>query len=438
MINNNSMLLDTNKNIPNNQCDSQNKFQMSNTGGSKFASNGSNLCTTNPSQSNDNSFHNNQIQTNQNIIKPQSNFNKNIEKGVKEINKEKVKERENNNILNLNNSITNHDANNKLNNSINNNFNILNGFAVNPSNNTYGTLPNLNNSLLNNSMSYNSRMMMMKRDIKSPDDIVLTYMSSIRQITDEEIENSPELIVTQEDGNILKKGKGERIIINAAGLVEGGRQARDGIVILGINEKFSHDIDLNLTKNSSYEALKKYPYLCAIYFQKSSKRYYIKACSGGEKDSEILFIKLHKNYVYPMTEIEFIFIANSVFQLIPLQDGTLEISILAAKKNVTDVTKNIYRRQEVITIGKESNCTYSFPDEKCVSHINTTIYYDDKINGWVIRDGDKKSKPSTNGTWLFGMHSFPITDGLVVEFLTCKLVFELKKGIGMLGDDEKK
>jgi hypothetical protein len=43
----------------------------------------------------------------------------------------------------------------------------------------------------------------------------------------------------------------------------------------------------------------------------------------------------------------------------------------------------------------------------------------------IIIDGSK-TKSSTNGTWIFGTHSFEIKDQLMVEILNSKIIFSLR------------
>jgi hypothetical protein len=62
-------------------------------------------------------------------------------------------------------------------------------------------------------------------------DEIEQYIGTSRNITDEEIKNAPVLILEEiTDKNILK---GNRLTINAAGLVNGNSKAKDGVSFFG-------------------------------------------------------------------------------------------------------------------------------------------------------------------------------------------------------------
>ena len=67
---------------------------------------------------------------------------------------------------------------------------------------------------------------------------------------------------------------------------------------------------------------------------------------------------------------------------------------------------------------------FAFPKDKSFSRHQTTFSYDDNNKEWTILDG-MKDKSSTNGTWVFGTHSFQIKDQLIVEILSSKIKFSL-------------
>ena len=124
-------------------------------------------------------------------------------------------------------------------------------------------------------------------------DPLLSYINSNRKISEEEIKNSPRLILEEIDGNLFN---GKKIEINAGGMVE-GRNKKDGFTIFGQkivlnanssnlnseiknndnnnnneqNEKIINDFELN------YNNFLPYPYIFAIYYKKEEKAYYIRA-----------------------------------------------------------------------------------------------------------------------------------------------------------------
>ena len=79
-----------------------------------------------------------------------------------------------------------------------------------------------------------------------------------------------------------------------------------------------------------------------------------------------------------------------------------------------------------VTIGRDKNCNFAFPKDKSFSRHQTTFSYDDNNKEWTILDG-MKDKASTNGTWVFGTHSFIVKNQMIVEILNSKLKFILKE-----------
>lgn len=63
---------------------------------------------------------------------------------------------------------------------------------------------------------------------------------------------------------------------------------------------------------------------------------------------------------------------------------------------------------------------FLFPKDKSFSRFQTTFEYDDIKKEWSIIDG-KEKKSSTNGTWIFGTHSFIIKNEMIVEILNSKI-----------------
>ena len=57
-----------------------------------------------------------------------------------------------------------------------------------------------------------------KKEEENENDLAINLINSHRQITDEEISNSPILIIKEEDGNIFN---GNEIKINAGGMING-------------------------------------------------------------------------------------------------------------------------------------------------------------------------------------------------------------------------
>jgi hypothetical protein len=255
------------------------------------------------------------------------------------------------------------------------------------------------------------------------DDIILNYMNVSRQITQEEIDNNPTITMIEEGNeNLLSNTK---IKINAAGLI-GGRNLKDGVSIFGnnvtiANSEFKPDFILNNNDKQNY------PYIFAIYFNRELKKYFIRAFNGKSSDNKVLFIKLTEGYSLSLKQKEIICAGNIIFQVTPLQDKNLEIINLSKKEQIS-FPKMVFDPTVTseVTIGRDKKCDFSFPKDKSFSRNQTTFYYDNEKSEWVILDG-KKNKSSTNGTWVFGTHSFEIRDQLVVEILNSKIRFCFSK-----------
>ena len=270
-------------------------------------------------------------------------------------------------------------------------------------------------------------------------DLVLAYLASSHEINDTIINSNQLLKIIQEEGNLLKDNT---LLLNAAGPLQGGRNAKDGVTLFGNNSTLISDYQLNLdnnnnNNNANYQSLDIYkacPYIFAIYFQKESGNYFIRSYTGEGCDSRIFFIKLKADYEIVLKRREILSIGTSIFQFTPLDGDNLEINILAMQ-NISHTINSDNSDESIepkrffsgyntphITIGRNEECTYCFKNDKSYSRIQTTISYEDEH--WVIRDGSK-DKPSTNGTWVFGLHSFVIKDDMVVEVLNAKIRFVL-------------
>ena len=251
-------------------------------------------------------------------------------------------------------------------------------------------------------------------------DEALQLISSNREITEEEINSYPILILKEQDGKLLQ---GKEITINASGMI-GGRNLKDGVSIFGKknnnNENFKLDFELNYEENLNY------PYIFAIYYQREFKNYSLRAFSGKESDNRILYVKLNNNYSLPLKQKEIFSAGNIVFQVTPIENNKIEVLNLS-KKNEEEEQKKIFDPNEIkeISIGRDKKCDFSFPKDKSFSRIQTTFLFDDDKKEWIIIDGSK-TKSSTNGTWIFGTHSFEIKDQLMVEILNSKIIFSLR------------
>ena len=317
----------------------------------------------------------------------------------------------------------------KINNSnINNNDNINNNIK---DNNDENNIINENSNIVieNNevksqkSISKNINELSKKSNIveeeKNPEDPLISYITSNRKISDEEIQNSSKLILEEIEGNLFNEKK---IEINAGGMV-GGRNKKDGFTIFGQNieknsnnDMFIPDLELNLSNNNNFT----YPYIFSIYYKMEDKSYYIRSYSGKGSDNKILFIKLRNKNKYPLKQKEIISAGSVIFQVNPIiNTNELEIINLTYKKNNKIFDGN---KQKLVTIGRHKECDFSFPRDKSFSRYQTSFEYDENKKEWSIIDG--KDKDSTNGTWIFGTHSFLIKDEMTIEVLNSKIIIK--------------
>lgn len=251
---------------------------------------------------------------------------------------------------------------------------------------------------------------------KNPEDPLISYITSNRKISDELIQNSSKLILEEIEGKLFNEKK---IEINAGGMV-GGRNKKDGFTIFGQNpektsnnDMFIPDFELNISNNNNNFS---YPYIFSIYYKIEDKNYYIRSYSGKGSDNKILFIKLRNKNKYVIKQKEIISAGSIIFQITPINDNELEIINLTNKKYRKIFDGN---KQKLVTIGRHKECDFSFPKDKSFSRYQTCFEYDEDKKEWTVIDG--KDKDSTNGTWIFGTHSFLIKDEMFIEVLNSKI-----------------
>ena len=251
---------------------------------------------------------------------------------------------------------------------------------------------------------------------KNPEDPLISYITSNRKISDELIQNSSKLILEEIEGKLFNEKK---IEINAGGMV-GGRNKKDGFTIFGQNpeknsnnDMFIPDFELNISNNNNNFS---YPYIFSIYYKIEDKNYYIRSYSGKGSDNKILFIKLRNKNKYVIKQKEIISAGSIIFQITPINDNEIEIINLTNKKYRKIFDGN---KQKLVTIGRHKECDFSFPKDKSFSRYQTCFEYDEDKKEWTVIDG--KDKDSTNGTWIFGTHSFLIKDEMFIEVLNSKI-----------------
>ena len=122
-----------------------------------------------------------------------------------------------------------------------------------------------------------------------------------------------------------------------------------------------------------------------------------------------------------MKQKEIISAGNIIFQVTPIENNNLEI-INLSNKDLSTAPKQTFdaSSKKEVTIGRNKDCDFSFHNNKSFSRIHTSFEYDEEKQEWIIIDGSR-TKSSTNGTWVFCTHSFPIKDKMVVEVLNNRI-----------------
>ena len=182
------------------------------------------------------------------------------------------------------------------------------------------------------------------------------------------------------------------------------------------NHIFKNDFELNYSETLSY------PYVFVIYYKKEEKSYYIRAFSGKGSDNKILFIRLKNENKLILKQKELISAGDTIFQITPLDNNNLEIIHLSKKKSLNNLNKQTFNgtKKKIVTLGRSKDCDFSFPRDKSFSRFQTSFEFNEDKKQWAIYDG-KGNKSSTNGTWVFGTHSFLIKNEMIVEILNSKI-----------------
>ena len=362
--------------------------------------------------------------------------NSHQEEGIfksKERNKDKNKENKNKNeeIPKNNNSNRNYDENDEKNKedikiNINNNKIII-------ENNDVNDVDVNNKEYIKKGDNIEDIIKNVIEEEKKEEDPLVTYIASNRKISEQEIKNAPKLFLEEMDGTLFN---GKTIEINAGGMIN-GRNKKDGFTIFGqkknnsnsnteipiqneVNNKnndndiFIPDLELN------YSNYLGYPYIFSVYYKIEEKSYFIRAYCGKGSDNKILFIKLNHENKYILKRKELISAGNIIFQVSPKNNNCIEIINLTSKKliNKRQIFDGFNKKR--VTIGRHKDCDFFFPKDKSFSRYQTTFEFDEEKKEWSLLDG-KDKKASTNGTWIFGIHSFLIKNEMIIEILNSKI-----------------
>ncbi len=157
------------------------------------------------------------------------------------------------------------------------------------------------------------------------------------------------------------------------------------------------------------------PHSFIIYFKRDVNKFFLKSYRDKLFTGQI-HIKVDPKADFIIYKKEIFLLSESYFQITPIQSGLIEIQNLGGNIKENDSGKYTYDPEDTrsITIGRDKKCTMAFSWDKSFSKIQTTISYDYENKVWKLRDGNG-DKPSTNGCWVYAIHSFEIQDNTVFQ-----------------------
>lgn len=250
---------------------------------------------------------------------------------------------------------------------------------------------------------------------------ISSLFSSI-SINKDIINANREIVIKEIEGKQLTNGF---LKINAGGLVKGARNKIDGVALFGWSiENSAGQIVNDFAFTSTSDTYSLEPTLFLIYFKQQKKRYYIRcyyeSLSSYMSNYALSPFMIKLTDLYPLQNIEFLMIGDLFF--VVTVDKELGLLKITKKKN----KKYKYSLQEtfsieydrLITIGRDTQCTIPFADNRSLSKIHCSFYYNKKDKVWFLQDG-AENKPSTNGVWMVPKKSFKIYDGMLFKILGC-------------------
>jgi hypothetical protein len=154
-----------------------------------------------------------------------------------------------------------------------------------------------------------------------------------------------------------------------------------------------------------------------IFYRKDTNKYYLKSYRDKTHKGNI-HIKIDSNTEFSIIKKEILFLSETYFQITPLENNQIEVQNLGKFNNDNEALKYVFDTNEYkfVTIGRDSNCSLSYPDDKSFSKIQATLNYDHDKKCWKIRDGSI-NKPSTNGCWIYATHSYEIYDNFLFSVI---------------------
>ena len=277
--------------------------------------------------------------------------------------------------------------------------------------------------LLNIKVSYNQRL------------------SQINNIINQVDANYPELNLTILSSTVNYDQI--NYVITPEGIKNSKRDAKDGIVLFGYDKNSKMNSNLNRSNSNSEikknleeseefilndfifpsdgkrdaRGLNEFPNF-AIYFNVDDQNYYIKDFKTGV--GALMKIKKFKMEGSTLVNI------GSNYLVINIEKNKIIIKIFNntilenknAKENKGpnyDIKEFYikYNENKLISIGRNEKCDVVL-DDAMLSKVHSCIEYDRKDKLFYLYDGDK-NRESTNGTWVFILNSFKITDNFLFK-----------------------
>lgn len=91
----------------------------------------------------------------------------------------------------------------------------------------------------------------------------------------------------------------------------------------------------------------------------------------------------------------------------------LKLKVFSVNKADTPDLYSCSNKNQLMVIGRSPNCDIRIEDE-LLSKMQSTIYFDQNAEAWVIEDG-YQGKSSTNGTWLYLNEEVKIRSGMLFK-----------------------
>ena len=208
------------------------------------------------------------------------------------------------------------------------------------------------------------------------------------------------------DGDIFSK---KTFVINASGVTESLRGAKDGICIFGVNlpesKDYLPDVLLNVPEDKKKKIKKQNIFL--IYYRKDLQKFYLEPVFDN-KEIFFVFVKLLNPYLLTTESIAFC-VLSYIFKIKVNKSNNKEVIIEYGKnENLTQVEFNCEKKKEFY-IGRKQGSDIELPESE-ISREQAMIYYEK--DNWYIKDGGKE-KPSGSGTWLFLEKRYEITNDII-------------------------